>query len=80
MFRIPISAILLQLWLALLAAAAPTTTQLYARGRDTAIQYGTSGGIIGLIVLILDIIIISKLFRFLQEAHPAHSCLKYKAR
>lgn len=40
-----------QLWLASLVAAAPV-----AASSDNAWEYGTSGGIIGLIVLVLDII------------------------
>jgi hypothetical protein len=46
----------LQLWLAALALAAPLTTQAV----DNTWTYGTGGGILGFIVLILDIIVFSK--------------------
>ena len=49
-----------QLWLASLVAAAPVAEGVVATGRDNAWEYGTSGGIIGLIVLILDIIAFGK--------------------
>ncbi|TLS28137.1 hypothetical protein PpBr36_01988 [Pyricularia pennisetigena] len=46
-----------QLWLALLTHAAPIAEEtLTATGHGNAWQYGTGGGILGLIVLILDVI------------------------
>jgi len=48
-----------QLCLAALAMAAPIAGELQAQKVD-AWQYGTGGGIIGLIVLILDIIVFRK--------------------
>jgi hypothetical protein len=47
---------LLQLSLICLAAAAPLTTQ----NHGNSWQYGTGGGVLGLIVLVLDIIVVSK--------------------
>lgn len=49
--------ILFQLALASVAFAAPA---MHIEGHGNATQYGTGGGIIGFIVLILDIIIIGK--------------------
>lgn len=46
---------LLQLSLVCLAAAAPLTTESHGNSW----QYGTGGGILGLIVLVLDIIVVS---------------------
>ncbi|SPN96653.1 uncharacterized protein DNG_00174 [Cephalotrichum gorgonifer] len=49
---------LLHLCLAFCVSAAPVTDEVLATtSGDNAWQYGTSGGIIGLIVLILDIIV-----------------------
>ncbi|KAL2106017.1 hypothetical protein VUR80DRAFT_7417 [Thermomyces stellatus] len=54
-----LSSLLAQLWLALFAAAAPVTDDMVSTtSRDNAWEYGTSGGIIGVIVLILDLIVI----------------------
>ena len=59
MIQTPFSAVLIQLWLALLAVAAPA--EIYSRdhGHGNVVGYGTGGGILGLIVLIVDIIIFS---------------------
>ena len=51
-----IATFFVQLCLAALAMAAPVAQQIEAQKTD-AWQYGTGGGIIGLIVLILDIIV-----------------------
>lgn len=52
-----------QLWLALLTHAAPIAEEtLTATGHGNAWQYGTGGGILGLIVLVLDVIAFSKSF------------------
>ena len=48
----PTLSLFLQLWLAAIAFAAPVSTT-----SATPWQYGTGGGIIGFIVLILDIIV-----------------------
>jgi hypothetical protein len=48
--------LVLQLWLAASALAAPLDNTVTATGKD-AWQYGTGGGILGVIVLILDIIV-----------------------
>jgi hypothetical protein len=48
-----------QLCLAALALAAPVAEQVTIQKTD-AWQYGTGGGIIGLIVLILDVIVFGK--------------------
>jgi hypothetical protein len=48
--------LVLQLWLAASALAAPLDNTVTATGKD-AWQYGTGGGILGFIVLILDIIV-----------------------
>jgi hypothetical protein len=55
MIHASFSTVLGQLLLATLAMAAPLST---AGHHDNAWQYGTGGGILGLIVLILDIIVI----------------------
>ncbi|KLU86322.1 hypothetical protein MAPG_05336 [Magnaporthiopsis poae ATCC 64411] len=53
-----------QLWLALLASAAPLAEDVVtATGHGNAWQYGTGGGILGLIVLILDIIVLIEVFK-----------------
>lgn len=51
----PTISLFLQLWLATLAFAAPVST-----ASATPWQYGTGGGIVGFIVLVLDIIVWSK--------------------
>lgn len=50
---------LLQLCLAALAFAAPVAQEISTSTLDNSWQYGTGGGIIGFIVLILDIIVFS---------------------
>lgn len=58
MNQFALSTLLAQLWLAFLAAAAPVADEIAASSsRDNAWEYGTSGGIIGIIVLILDLIV-----------------------
>lgn len=52
--------IFLQLCLATLALAAPMAGEITAAGHGDAWQYGTGGGIIGFVVLVLDIIVFSK--------------------
>ena len=52
-----LSTLLAQFWLAFLAVAAPVGDEIAASSKDNAWEYGTSGGIIGIIVLILDIIV-----------------------
>lgn len=49
----------LQLCLATLAIAAPIAQDVSATAIDNSWQYGTGGGVIGFIVLILDIIVFS---------------------
>ena len=62
-----LSALFLQLWMAFLAVAAPVAEQaVTAPHHGNAWQYGTGGGIIGLIVLVLDIIVFS------MSAWPFH--------
>jgi hypothetical protein len=48
-----LSSILLQLCLASLGLAAPVSTE----SLDNSWQYGTGGGLVGLVILILDIIV-----------------------
>jgi hypothetical protein len=50
------STILLQLCLAPLGLAAPVSTEAL----DNSWQYGTGGGLLGLVVLILDIIVFGR--------------------
>lgn len=50
---------LLQLCLAALAFAAPVAQEISASTVNNSWQYGTGGGIIGFIVLILDILVFS---------------------
>jgi hypothetical protein len=47
-----------QLWLASLAFAAPIADETFTTA-DNTISYGTGGGIVGLIVLILDVLVFS---------------------
>ena len=55
-----LSALFLQLWMAFVAVAAPVAEQaVTGPHHGNAWQYGTGGGIIGLIVLVLDIIVFS---------------------
>lgn len=54
---------LLQLFLTALAVAAPVADQtVVTTAGGNAWQYGTGGGILGLIVLILDIIVFGSFF------------------
>lgn len=53
------SALIFQLCLASLSLGAPVGDDLAATGHGNTWQYGTGGGILGLIVLILDIIVFS---------------------
>ena len=48
--------LILQLWLASLSLAAPVGTTAW----DTSKSYGTTGGIVGFIVLVVDILVWSK--------------------
>lgn len=50
---------LLQLCLAALAFAAPVAQEISTSSINNSWQYGTGGGIIGFIVLVLDIIVFS---------------------
>jgi hypothetical protein len=52
-FNTILSSIILQLCLASLGLAAPVSTEAL----ENSWQYGTGGGLIGLVVLILDIIV-----------------------
>lgn len=52
-------ALLLQLCLASLTLAAPVAQDVSAATASNTWQYGTGGGILGFIVLILDIIVFS---------------------
>lgn len=52
-------ALLLQLCLATLAFAAPLAQEVSASTASNSWQYGTGGGVIGFIVLVLDIIVLS---------------------
>ncbi|KAK4246653.1 hypothetical protein C7999DRAFT_32987 [Corynascus novoguineensis] len=58
-FNTLLSSILLQLCLAPLGLAAPISTQTL----DNSWQYGTGGGLLGLIVLILDIIVLIEVLK-----------------
>jgi hypothetical protein len=53
--------ILLQFALFSLATAAPIVTEGHNHGHNNSWQYGTGGGIIGFIILVLDIIVFSTL-------------------
>ncbi len=57
----PLTSLALQLCLAAVAFAAPLADhQIKTLGMNPGQQYGTGGGIVGFIVLVLDIIIWSK--------------------
>ena len=64
-----LSTLLAQLWLAFLAVAAPVGDEIAASSKDNAWEYGTSGGIIGIIVLILDLIVFGTSEALYPEAH-----------
>jgi len=69
-----IQSILLQLLLTCIAIAAPVSTgdnTLHATGN--AIGYGTGGGIVGLIVLILDVLVFIEVLK--SNRPPAHKLL-----
>ena len=61
MQNILFSTFLSQLFLAFLAQAAPMDTT--TAGHGNAWQYGTGGGILGLVILILDVIVFSEFDR-----------------
>ena len=64
------SALLVQLFWATLASAAPVVDEtLMTTGVDNTWTYGTGGGILGFIVLILDIIVFSEFSPVL--GHPS---------
>ena len=63
-----VSSILLQLCLASLGLAAPVSTE----SLDNSWQYGTGGGLLGLIVLILDIIVFGS--RVPQQHSHINAC------
>lgn len=65
MFNIVLN-LLLQLSLAALALGAPVVQDVSATTAGNSWQYGTGGGIIGFIVLVLDIIVFSTLFHSIQ--------------
>ena len=52
-----IQSLLFQLFLATLAMAAPIADDTVTAAGENAWQYGTGGGIVGLIVLVLDIMV-----------------------
>ncbi|KAL2168996.1 hypothetical protein VTG60DRAFT_6569 [Thermothelomyces hinnuleus] len=58
-FNTLFSSILLQLCLASIGLAAPVSTE----ATDNSWQYGTGGGLVGLIVLILDIIVFVEILK-----------------
>ena len=57
--RVFLLALLLQLCLATLAFAAPLAQEVSTSTVNNSWQYGTGGGVIGFIVLVLDIIVFS---------------------
>jgi hypothetical protein len=59
----------LQLCLAALCSAAPITAQ------DATTQYGAGGGVIGFIVLVLDILVWSKSCSFPESLQPCREML-----
>jgi hypothetical protein len=54
-----LSTFIAQLCLALVAMAAPVEETVMTTSGGNAWQYGTGGGILGLIVLVLDVIVFS---------------------
>ena len=54
----PILSLLLQLWLAALALAAPIADETFST-TSSSVGYGTGGGIVGLIILVLDVLVFS---------------------
>ncbi|KAH6654843.1 hypothetical protein BKA67DRAFT_290157 [Truncatella angustata] len=65
--------IFLQLCLATLALAAPMAGEITTAGHGDAWQYGTGGGIIGFVVLILDIIVFIEVLK--SNRPPSHKVL-----
>ncbi|KAK7730375.1 hypothetical protein SLS53_009075 [Cytospora paraplurivora] len=66
-------ALFLQLCLATLAFAAPLAQEVSATTLNNSWQYGTGGGVIGFIVLILDIIVFIEVLK--SSRPPAHKVL-----
>ncbi|TPX15858.1 uncharacterized protein E0L32_000192 [Thyridium curvatum] len=64
---------LLQLFLAALAFAAPIADETLTTTTATPWQYGTGGGIIGVIVLILDILVWIEVLK--SNRPPSHKLL-----
>ncbi|EGS22077.1 uncharacterized protein CTHT_0039620 [Thermochaetoides thermophila DSM 1495] len=67
-----LSLFFLQLWLAQLAFAAPAAP-ISAESIDNSWQYGTGGGILGFVVLILDIIVFVEVLK--SSRPPIHKLL-----
>ncbi|KAI1342731.1 hypothetical protein F5Y15DRAFT_412415 [Xylariaceae sp. FL0016] len=65
--------ILLQLCLAALALAAPIADETFSTTAADPWQYGTGGGIIGFIVLVLDIIVWIEVLK--SNRPPSHKLL-----
>jgi len=68
-----IISLLLQLWLAAVALAAPVADETFSTMGGQPWQYGTGGGIIGFIVLILDIIVWIEVLK--SNRPPSHKLL-----
>ncbi|ROW02169.1 hypothetical protein VSDG_02405 [Cytospora chrysosperma] len=66
-------ALFLQLCLATLAFAAPLAQEVSASGANNSWQYGTGGGVIGFIVLVLDIIVFIEVLK--SNRPPLHKVL-----
>ncbi|KAG7286912.1 hypothetical protein NEMBOFW57_006412 [Staphylotrichum longicolle] len=64
-----LSSILLQLCLASLGLAAPVSTEAL----DNSWQYGTGGGLVGLVILILDIIVFVEVLK--SSRPPVHKLI-----
>ena len=68
-FNTLLSSVLLQLCLATLGLAAPVVVQ----SPKNSWQYGTGGGLLGLVILILDIIVFGK-WPLSRPDHPRNAC------
>jgi hypothetical protein len=74
MQRSLLSSLVIQICLAVLAVAAPVAEETLTTTKHGHLGFGTGGGILGLVVFILDIIIIGTLRLITPELCAASEC------